>query len=52
MSFLQITDPKNRDFIINAFLKAEHPIQLLSERIGDSSTQYERSKLFKPVTDM
>ena len=31
---------------------AEHPTKLSSERVGDSSTEYELSKLFKPVTDM
>ena len=54
MSFLKITDPKKRDFIVNEFLKTGQHIQqnYLSERVGDSSTQHELSKLFKPVTDM
>ena len=54
MSFLKITDPKKRDFIINEFLKTKQNIQqnVLSERVGDLSTQYDISKLFKPVTDM
>ena len=54
MSFLKITDPKKRDFIVNEFLKTRHNIQqnFLSERVGDLSTQYELSKLFKPVKDM
>ena len=54
MSFLKITDPKKRDFIDNEFLKTRQNIQqnLLSERVGDLSTQYELSKLFKPVTVM
>ena len=54
MSFLKITHPKKRDFIVNEFLKTRQNIQqnFLSERVGDSSTQYELSKLFKPVTDM
>ena len=54
MSFLKITDPKKRDFIVNEFLKTRQNIQqnFLSERVGDLSTQYELSKLFKPVTDM
>ena len=54
MSFLKITDSKKRDFIVNEFLKTRHNIQqiFLSERVGDMSTQYELSKLFKPVTDM
>ena len=54
MSFIKITDPKKRDFIVNEFFKTRQNIQqnLLSERVGDLSTQCELSKLFKPVTDM
>ena len=54
MSFLKITDPKKRDFIVNEFLKTRQNIQqnFLSERVGDLSTHYELTKLFKPVTDM
>ena len=54
MSFLKITDPKKRDFIVNEFLETRQNIQqnFLSERVGVSSTQHELSKLFKPVTDM
>ena len=54
MSFLKITDPKKRDFIVNEFLKTRQNIQqnYLSERVGDLSTDHELSKLFKPVTDM
>ena len=54
MSFLKITDPKKRDFIVNEFLKTRQNIQrnFFSERVGDVSTQHELSKLFKPATDM
>ena len=54
MSFLKIADHKKRDFIDNEFLKTRRKIQqhFLSEGITDLSTQYELSKLFKPVTDM
>ena len=54
MSFLKITDPKRRDFIVNEFLKTRQNIQqnFLSELAGYLSTQYEFSKPFKPVTDM
>ena len=54
MSFLKITDPKKRDFIVNEFLKTRQNIKqnFLSERVDDLTTQYELSKLFKPVTDM
>ena len=54
MSFLKITDHKKRDFIVHEFLKTRQKIQenFLSERVGDLSTQYELSKLFKLVTDI
>ena len=40
MSFLKITDPKKRDFIVNEFLKTRRNIQqnFLSKRVGNSST--------------
>ena len=49
MSFLKITDPKKRDFIVNEFLKTRQNIQqnFLSEHVGDVNTQYEHSKLTK-----
>ena len=51
MPFLKIADHKKRGFIVNEFLKTRQNIQqnFLSERVGDLSTQYELSKLFKPV---
>ena len=54
MSFVQISDPKKRDFIVNEFPNTRQNIQqnFLSERVGELSTQYELAKLFKPVTDM
>ena len=54
MTFLKITVPKKSDFIVTEFLKTWPNIQQnwLSERVGDLSTKYELSKLFKPVTDM
>ena len=54
MSFLKMTDRKKRDSIVNEFLKTRQSIQqiCLSERVGDLITQYELSKLFKPVTNM
>ena len=54
MSFLKITDPKKRYFIVHEFLKTRQNIQqnFLSERVGDLSIQYELSKLFKLITDM
>ena len=54
ISFLKNTDHKKRDFVVNEFLKTRQNIQqnFLSERVGDLSTQYEFSKLLKPVTEM
>ena len=42
MSFLKITDPKKRDFIVNEFLNTRQKIQqnYLSEHVGDLSTQH------------
>ena len=53
MSFLKITVPMKRDFIVNEFLKTRQKIQqnFLSKRVGDLSTQYELSKLFKPTNE-
>ena len=52
MSFLKITDPKMIDFIASEFLNTRQNIQqnFLSDRVGDVNTQYELSKLLKPVT--
>ena len=54
MSFLKITDPEKRDFIANEFLNTRQNIQrnFVSECVGDLSTKYELSKLFKPVTEI
>ena len=45
MSFLKITDPKKRNFIVHEFLKTRQSIQqnFLSEHLGDVNTQYESS---------
>ena len=54
MSFLKITDPKKRDFIANEFLKTRKNIKhnFLSDRVGDLSTKYDLSELFKLVMDI
>ena len=46
VSFLKITDPKKRDFIVKEFLKTRQNIQqnFLSESVGDFSTQSEPFK--------
>ena len=53
MSFLKITDPEKRDFIVNEFLKSKHNIRQnsLSEKLGDIGLQRELIKLYKPITD-
>ena len=54
MSFLKIIDPKKRDVIANEFHKTMQNIQQnsLSERVGDLSTHYDLSKLFKQFKNM
>jgi len=53
MSFLKISDPKKRDFIVEEFLKTKRNIQenFLTERLGDISAQRELTKFFKPITE-
>ena len=53
MSFLKITDPTKRDFIVEEFLKTKQKIKqnFLSEKVGDMGLQRELSKLYKPITD-
>jgi len=54
MSFLKITDPVKRDFIVEDFLKTKKKIQqnFLDERLGDMGLQRELTKLYKPITDV
>jgi hypothetical protein len=53
MSFLKISDPSKRDFIVNEFLKTKKNIKQndLEERIGDIGLQYDLTKLYKPITE-
>lgn len=53
MSFLKITDPNKRDFIVSEFLKTKKNIQknAMEERLGDIGLQYDLTKLYKPITD-
>ena len=52
MSFLKITDPKKRDFIVEEYLKTKQNIQQnnITERVDKRNMQDELSKFFKPVT--
>src|SRR6218665_1772748 len=51
MSFLKITDPSKRDFIVEEFLKSKKNIKqnFLSERLGDIGLQRELTN--KPIVD-
>src|SRR6218665_3729463 len=53
MSFLKITDPSKRDFIVEEFLKSKKNIKqnFLSERLGDIGPQEELTKMYKPIAD-
>src|SRR5579872_3641649 len=53
MSFLKITDPEKRNFIIEQFLNSKKNIQqnYLSEKLGDVGLQRELTKLYKPIID-
>ena len=53
MSFLKITDPEKRDFIVNEFLtlKNKNCQDSLSEKLGDLELQRELTKCYKPITD-
>jgi hypothetical protein len=53
MSFLKITDPSKREFIVNEFLKSKRNIQqsYQEEKLGDIGIQRELKKLYKPITD-
>jgi hypothetical protein len=53
MSFLKISDPNKRDFIVNEFLKTKKRVQqsFLNERLGDAGLQYDLKKLYKPITE-
>ena len=53
MSFLKITDPAKRDFIVEEFLKSKKNIRqnFLSERLGDIGLQRELTRLYKPIVD-
>src|SRR6218665_2280796 len=53
MSFLKITDPSKRDFIVEEFLKSKKNIKqnFLSERLGDIGLQREITKMYKTIVD-
>ena len=51
MSFLKISDPNKRDFLVQEYLKTKKNVQqnYLNERTGDIDTQRDLSKFFKPI---
>src|SRR6218665_3599353 len=53
MSFLKITDPSKRDFIVEEVLKSKkkNKQNFLSERLGDIGLQRELTKMYKPIVD-
>ena len=53
MSFLKISDPKKRDFVVQEFLKTKRNIQQhsLAEKTGDQEFATQMSKMFKPLID-
>ena len=53
MSFLKITDPEKRDFLVKEFLMTKHNVRQnsLVEKLGDIGLQRELTKLYKPITD-
>ena len=53
MSFLKITDPAKRDFIVGEYLKRKKNIQdsFRAEKLGDISLQRDLTKFYKPITE-
>ena len=53
MSFLEITNPSKRDFIVEELLKSKRSIKqnFLSERLGYIGLQRELTKMYKPIVD-
>jgi len=53
MSFLKITDPAKRDFIVQEYLKTKDNVRknYITERIGELGAQRELTKFFKPVIE-
>lgn len=53
MSFIKITDPTKRYFLVKEFLKTRDNVRknYLSERTGELESQRELSKFFKPVIE-
>ena len=52
MSFLKISDPVKRDFIVKEYLELKKNIRnnFLSERAGEQQLQTDLSKFYRPIT--
>ena len=53
MSFLKITDPAKRDFIVQEYLETKDNVRknYITERTGELGAQIELTKFFKPVIE-
>ena len=53
MSFLKITDPRKRDFLVQEYLKTRDKVckNYTTERTDELGAQRELMKLFKPVIE-
>ena len=53
MTFLNITDPRERDKLVQDFLQTKRNIQLnnLSERLGDIELKREMTKIYSPIIE-
>ena len=53
MSFLKISDPAKRDFLVEQLVKSKKNIQQndLTEKVGDIRLQRDLTKLYKPITE-
>jgi hypothetical protein len=53
MSFLKITDPAKRDFLVQELIKTRRIIlqDSIDERVDEITAQQSLSKLFKPLTE-
>lgn len=51
MSFLKITDPNKRDFIVQEYLKTKKNVQqnYVRDKTGELDTQRDLTKFFKPI---
>jgi hypothetical protein len=53
MSFLKITDPAKRDFLVQELINTRRAIMQdsINERLGDAKLYQDSTKLFKPLSE-